>query len=250
MITAYIIDDEATSRDALKGMLQRYCPEVQIVGESDGFQTALLALKKQIPTVVFLDIQMPDGSGFRLLEELGDINFEIIFVTAFDQYAIKAIKFSALDYLLKPVSPDDIKIAIEKLKLQQQHLNITKNVRVLLNNLQQPNENPDKIVLKSASHVMVVEVNQILRLESDDCYTHFYFIDGTTFMVSKTLKEYEDLLNETQFIRTHKSHIVNIQHVKNYNKLHDVYLLELSDGSQIPVSRRKREKLNEILSHI
>ena len=250
MITALIVDDEKTSRDAIRGMLNRYCPEVQVIGEADGCRSAFLLLKKQIPTVVFLDVKMPDGMGFKLLEDLGELNFEIIFVTAFDQFAIKAIKFSALDYLLKPISHEDIQTAIQKLKQQQQQYhNISKDVRVLLNSMYSKEENPEKIVLKSSNHVMVVEVSQIVRLESDDCYTNFHFNDGSSFMVSKTLKEYEELLNPADFIRTHKSHMVNVNYIKNYNKFSEVYTLVLKDNSHIPVSRRKREKLNDMLSH-
>ncbi len=250
MITALIVDDEKTSREALKGMLERYCPEVQIIGEANGYKSALYSISKITPTVVFLDIQMPDGSGFKLLEDLIDINFEVIFVTAFDQFAIKAIKFSALDYLLKPVSPEDIQAAVKKLKQQQLLHNNTKNVRVLLNTLQHSAENPEKLVLKSSNQVMVVDVSQIIRLESDDCYTTFHFSDGSSFMVSRTLKEFEELLNEEQFIRVHKSHMVNIQYINKYYKQSEASYLELKDNSQVPVSRRKREKLNEMLSHL
>jgi two-component system, LytTR family, response regulator len=192
---------------------------------------------------------MPDGNGFKLLEELGEINFEVVFVTAYDQFAIKAFKYSALDYLLKPVSPDDIKNVIEKTKLQQKFSN-TKNFNLLLNTVKNQDENPDRLVLKSSNQMMIAEVDKIIRLESNDCYTHFYFEDGTTFMVSKTLKEYCELLNPKQFVRIHKTHLVNIKYVKIFQNYGELHQLELNDNTVLPISRRKRDSVNEILNQL
>lgn len=248
MIRAVIIEDEKTSRDSLRSLLDRYCGEVEIIGEADGVRKGIQLIREKKPEVVFLDIQMPDGSGFRLLEEVRDEPFEVIFTTAFDQFAIKAIKYSALDYLLKPINPTELVTAVEKLKRQEFRLRAGQHIETLLENLRHP-EKPQKIVLTTAEKILVVEIDQIIRCESDNYYTRFYFTDGKTLLISKTLKEHEELLREHRFIRPHKSHLVNLRFVKHYSRT-DGGMLILLDGSRIPVSRRKREHVVSVISHI
>jgi two-component system LytT family response regulator len=249
MLKAIIIEDEKTSRDTLKALLSRYCHQVEVISEADGVQTGLEAINMEHPDIVFLDIQMPDGSGFKLLEGLKKIDFEIIFVTAFDQYAIQAIKYSALDYLLKPVIPEELINSVEKAEKKKITAQINKNIQVLLENIRAPGEKPHKIVLSTADKIHVVEVDHILRCESDDYYTRFYFTDGKSLLISKTLKENEELLREHNFIRTHKSHLVNTKYISTYFK-HDGGYIQMSDGAKIPVSRRKREQIMKALSHL
>ncbi len=247
MIKAVIVDDEKRSRETLIGMVERYCPSIQIIGQADGCNAGVLKIKELNPDIVFLDIQMPDGSGFKVLEDLDEYNFEVIFTTAHDQYAIKAIRFSALDYILKPINPDDLKYAIEKYEQKQNKGHINKNIQVLLDNLKSPNVQP-KIILNTSEGIHIVKTDDIIRCESDDYYTRFYFINDSMILISKTLKQNEELLSEYNFIRTHKSHLVNIKHIKSYLKNDGIILM--SDDSKIPVSRRKKDKIIELLSQV
>lgn len=249
-IGALIIDDERRSRDTLRGMLEKYCDnDIEILGEADGMRTGIEAIKKLSPEVVFLDIQMPDGSGFKLLELLEEINFEIIFTTAYDQFAIKAIRYSALDYLLKPIVSAELKNAVAKVVGKKSDGTINRHIRVLLENLKDKNQSSKRIVLSTSEGMHVIDIKDIIRCESDDYYTRFFIRDRKPILVSKTLKEHEEMLSEYGFLRPHKSHLVNISYIKSFIKTDGGYIL-LNEGTTIPVSRRKREKTIQQLSHL
>jgi two-component system, LytTR family, response regulator len=248
MIRAIIIDDEKTSRDALLGLITRYCNEVTIVEQANGYKSGIEAIEKHNPDLVFLDIQMPDGSGFQLLEDIKEINFEIIFTTAFDQYAIKAIKYSALDYLLKPIVPSDLVTAIQKLVKKKSGTEINSSIKVLLDNLKNKSESK-KIVLSTLDQIHVVAIEDIVRCESDDCYTRFILNDGKVLLICKTLKEYDMLLEEQNFLRPHKSHLININHISGYFK-NDGGCILMSDGAKVPVARRKKDKVLSIIQKL
>jgi two-component system LytT family response regulator len=248
MLKVIIVDDEKASRDTLAGLLKRYCQNVEVIAQAEGYAQGIEVISANEPDVVFLDIQMPDGSGFKLIEDLGEVKFEVIFTTAYDQYAIKAIKYSALDYLLKPVVPDDLVNAVKKAEQKKNAGQMNQNIKILLENLAQKNE-PRKIVLSTAEKMHIVEIDDIIRCESDDYYTRFYFKDGKTLLISKTLKENEELLGEKYFIRPHKSHLVNIKYIKGFLKNDGGYIV-MSDGTKVPVSRRKREYVVSTLSHL
>lgn len=249
MLKAVIIDDEKASREALHGLLKRYCKNVELIGQADGYNSGIELLKTHKPDVVFLDIQMPDGTGFKLLEDIENIDFEVIFSTAFDQYAIKAIKYSALDYLLKPVNPEDLINSIDKLeeKLKRGKDNI--NIRFLIDSMKNKGNESKKIVLSTSEGMHIVEIDNIIRCESEDYYTKFFFNDGKSIMVSRTLKENEEMLSDYNFIRSHKSHLVNIRYIKSFLKMDGGSIL-MKDGTHIPVSRRKRELVMNILTHL
>lgn len=249
MIRGIIVEDEKHSRETLRGMLDRYCKNVEVIAEADSYRQGLQVIKEFQPEVVFLDIQMPDGSGFRMLKELDEVNFEIIFTTAFDQFAIKAIKYSALDYLLKPIDPEELVKAVKKVenKISNQHVN--KNIQVLLDNIKSKEADPHKIILSTSEKIHIIETDQILRCESDNYYTNFFLMDGKKILVSKTLKENEELLSDHNFIRPHKSHLVNVKYIKGFLRSDGGYI-EMTDGSRIPVSRRKREKIIEVITHL
>jgi two-component system LytT family response regulator len=249
MIRSIIVEDEKHSRDTLRGMLERYCKNVIILAEAENYRGGLEAIKVHQPDVVFLDIQMPDGSGFRMLEELGEINFEIIFTTAFDQFAIKAIKYSALDYLLKPIDPDELVRAIKKVEEKISSRKVNQNIQVLLDNIKSKEAEPHKIVLSTSEKIHIIETDQIIRCESDNYYTNFFLADGKKILVSKTLKENEQLLSDHNFIRPHKSHLVNVKYIKGFLRSDGGYI-EMKDGSKIPVSRRKREQIIEVITHL
>jgi two-component system, LytTR family, response regulator len=247
MIRAVIIDDEKASRDTLVGMLSRYCKNVEVAGQADGYQSGLEEIEKCRPDVVFLDIQMPDGSGFKLLEDIKEINFEIIFTTAYDQYAIKAIKYSALDYLLKPIVPDDLVSAVAKTEQKKNSGLIHKNLKVLVENLTQKAA-PKKIVLHTARNIHIHDLDDIIRCESDDYYTRYFFTNAKPLLVSSTLKENEELLNDPNFVRPHKSHLVNVKHIKGFLSDGGDYIV-MTDGAKIPVARRKKDQILTILTN-
>jgi two-component system LytT family response regulator len=249
MLRAVIVEDEKKSQDTLITMLNRYCHQVDIVGVTDGVESGLKLIPGLQPDLLFLDIQMPDGSGFKLLELLGDRSFQVIFVTAFDQYAIKAIRYSALDYLLKPIIPEELVRAVEKAEQKKRSDQMNEHIRVLLENVRSSAEKPVKIVLSTTEQIYVVDIDTIIRCESDNYYTRFYFTTGKSLLVSKTLKEFEELLKDHDFIRPHKSHLVNLNFIRGYQRQESGQIL-MTDGSTIPVSRRKREQVLRIISHL
>ncbi len=249
MIRAIIVEDEKMSRDTLSKMLEKYCPEVEVVAQAEGFRAGVEQVRKFHPDVVFLDIQMPDGSGFRLLEEIKDIDFEVIFTTAFDQFAIKAIKYSALDYLLKPIIPQELISAVKKVEKRKASRKGKENINVLLDNIKNQDESNQKIVLSTSDMIHVISIDDIIRCESDNYYTLFFFVDGRKLLVSKTLKENEELLSQHNFIRPHKSHLVNVKYIKSFLRHEGGYIV-MTDGSKVPVSRRKKEKIMDILLHL
>jgi two-component system LytT family response regulator len=249
MIRGIIVEDELHSRETLRGMLDRYCRNVEVVAEADSYRGGLEVIREHKPDVVFLDIQMPDGSGFRMLEELDEVDFEIIFTTAFDQFAIKAIKYSALDYLLKPIDPEELVKATKKVENKLSKQTVNQNIQVLLDNIKSRDAESHKIVLSTSEKIHVIETDQIIRCESDNYYTNFFLADGKKILISKTLKENEELLSDHNFIRPHKSHLVNVKFIKGFLRSDGGYI-ELTDGSKIPVSRRKREKIIEVITHL
>jgi two-component system LytT family response regulator len=240
MLRAVIVEDEFRSRQTLTGMLKLFCKNVEVVGEAENVKEGLDLIRREKPDILFLDIQMPDGSGFKLLEEIGKIDFDVIFTTAYDQFAIQAIKFSALDYLLKPIFQDDLVKAVKKAEDHKEIHDKSEHFEVLLENLRKTPAEPPKIILSTSEKINVVKIDDILRCESDDYYTMFYFTNGQKLLVSKTLKENEDLLRDHHFIRPHKSHLVNIKYIKGFLKQDGGFII-MTDGTNVPVSRRKKE---------
>jgi len=202
-------------------------------------------LRKVKPELVFLDIEMGDGTGFDLLEIMGDAPFNVIFTTAHDSFAIKAIKFSAIDYLLKPVDPDELVQAVERAKERQQ--TEPENVQALLNNIQE-NTNT-RLALHTLDKIHVVHISEIVRCESSTNYTIFYFEDGKQLLVTKTLKEFDNLLSGHQFFRVHQSHLVNSAYIKEFVKGDGGYLV-MKNGQEVPVSSRKRSMVMQMLSKL
>lgn len=249
MLRAVIVDDEKKSRDTLKGLIKRYCKDIEVVAEAGGCEEGVTIINQYEPQVVFLDIQMPDGSGFKLLKRVKKMCFDVIFTTAYDQYAIKAIRFSALDYLLKPVLPGDLVRAVERAALSRVKGDFPQKLDVFVRQYEGDTGLGSRIVLNTTEKMHVVEVDSIVRCMSDDYYTWFYFTDRPSLLVSKTLKEFEQMLGSYGFIRTHKSHLVNISFIESYIKGENGQLL-LKEGTKVPVSRRKKERILEILSEL
>ncbi len=249
MIRCVIVEDESKSRDTLRGLLQRFCPDVMVVAEAGGVQEGREAIIKHKPDLVFLDIEMPDGSGFRLLQHDDLPDFDVVFTTAFDQFAIKAIRYAALDYLLKPIVPEELMNAVEQVRKSKEKKSNLKNIEVLLSNIRSNMVESKKIVLSTIEKKHVVEVDSILRCESDNYYTHFYFTNGKHLLISKTLKDVEAMLEGGSFIRPHKSHLINTRYIQNFNR-EDGGVITLNNGDKIPVSRRKKEKILEIIHNL
>ena len=237
-MNAVIIEDIEDARLALKQDLADYCPEVKIIGEAEGVISGIKLLKNCSPDIIFLDIQMGDGTGFDLLEIIGEGESKVIFTTASDAYGIKAIKYSALEYLLKPIDPDELKKAVQKAKEAGVAKGQQEGIEMLTNQLQ--NQGTNRIALNTQDKITVVKLGEIIRCESEVNYTHFYFKDGSKVLVTKTLKEFEGLLGDKGFIRVHQSHLVNVEHIKELVKA-DGGTLRLSDGSSVPVSSRKKQ---------
>lgn len=246
MLTAVIIDDENNARELLAGLLRLYCPDITIVGEADGVVSGIETINRLEPDVVFLDIQMPDGTGFDLLKQFASINFKYVFVTAYQEFAIRAFKFSAIDYILKPIDPSDLIVAVDKLQHSLLAEETNKKFVAFIDNIQWHEEDPQKIVLRTTDSVIVAEKDSIVRCESENNYTLFNFIDRPNVLVSKTLKEYEELLTPSGFFRVHQSHLVNMKFVASYKRYPESYVT-LTNGEHIPVSVRKRDLVIKLL---
>jgi len=247
MIKAIIIDDIEQARITLKKDLETYAKDVQIIGEANGVIEGAKLLKNTQPDILFLDIQMQDGSGFDLLDILKDIPFKIIFITASDAHAIKAFRYAAIDYLMKPVDPDELTAALDKFRAQQ--LNENEKYKLLndsLKNHQKPNE---RLALHTQDKIHIVNINEILRCESSVNYTEFHFTNGKKLLVTKTLKDFEDLLSEQGFYRVHQSHLVNTKCIKEFVKTDGGYII-MNDGSNVPVSVRKRPEVIKMLEEL
>jgi two-component system LytT family response regulator len=247
MIRAVIVDDEKNNIDNLQRLLQKHCPQVEVAAFALSAADGAKVTSQHQPDLVFLDIQMPGKNGFEMLQSLSQHDFEIIFVTAFDQYGIQAVKFSAIDYLLKPVNADELKIAVEKAIVKSKQRKQNLQLENLLGLLQHRNVKTEhRLALPTAKETRFINPEQIIRCESSNSYTSFYLVDGQKIMVSKPIFEYEEMLKEYGFIRCHQSHLVNKAKVKSWVKEDGGYLL-LEDGSQIPVSRNKKESVAEVL---
>ncbi len=251
MITAVIIDDDVNLRNGMKGLLALYAPDINIIGEGESVATGIAVINNLKPQVVFLDIQMNDGTGFDMLEKLSEMNGKItshiVFITAYEQYAIKAFRFSALDFLLKPVSPDDLEKVIAKIRTILEKDDDYSHIDLLLENIRKKVDNFKRIALSNSDGIHLLDIVDIMRCESDDNYTKFYVKNRKPILISKTLKEYEEMLTEHGFARIHQSHLINLAYVKSYVKKDGGFVL-MRDDVQLPISQRKREQIQLILT--
>lgn len=242
-----IIDDELSGREILKELVQLHCPDLTIVAICSNITDGQKEIEELDPDLVFLDIQMPNGSGFELLSRLQRIFFEVIFVTAFDQYALDAIKHSAADYLLKPVKVTDLKKAVEKVKSQLTSRQENERLKFLVEHaIITKDQRNQRIIIPTPGSYDFYPIRDIVRLESEANYTRFYFVDKTTILASKTMKEFEPLLLNNGFYRIHRSHMINLDYIRRYIKSGGGEV-EMTDGSVIEVARdRKDEFLKKI----
>ncbi|WP_207515586.1 LytR/AlgR family response regulator transcription factor [Longitalea luteola] len=244
MINALIVDDEPKNLRILQGLLGESCPDVRVVGEAVSAETAIPLIASLKPDLVFLDIEMPHGNAFDLLDRIMPVNFEIIFITAFDSYTLKAFKYSALDYLLKPVSMDELRTAVLKARERIRFKNINEQLQTLLFNINKPNSALQKIALPNNEGLVFVQMADIIRFEAKGGYTYVHTTGNQKYVSSRMVKEYEEILPSDLFFRIHNSHIINLNFVVKYHKGRGG-VIEMSDNAIIEVAtRRKEEFLN------
>ena len=248
MLTAIIIDDETSSRNSLKQKLNNYCPDVMVIGECEDGETAIKVLAEKSPDIIFLDIEMPRMNGFTMLQQIERRNFEVVFVTAYDHYAIKAIKYSALDYLIKPVEVADLKEAVSKAAAKRKVSFVNERLNLLLHNFLQDKKVHPRIAIPSMEGLQFIDTDKIIYLEAQSNYTCFYLLDHGKITVTKTMKEYEELLPSSVFIRIHHSYIINKNLVEKYIK-GDGGQVVMSNGVVLDVARRKKEEFIKAIGH-
>ncbi len=243
MLKAIIIDDEPDCVKLLALQLKMYCPQVQVAAECTASDDGLQKIKELSPDIVFLDIEMPVMNGFQLLEKTGDIQFSLVFVTAYDQFAVKAFRFSALDYLLKPIDGKDLKAAVQK--AEQRHWPHKQQLNMLKQHIHgNEKKYPDKIALPYQNGVTFAEIKNIVYCESENNYTRFHTADSQQYMVAKTLGDIQEVLEERNFLRVHRQYLVNLNHIKKYVRGEGNYLVMSTDAT-VPVARNQKEKLIE-----
>lgn len=246
MIKSIIIEDERVSYEILNKMIETNFEDINVVGYADTCSLGISLIKYHKPDLVFLDIELEDGSGFKVLEAFKELPFQVVFVTAHNQFAINAIKWSALDYIIKPVITNDLVEVIKKFKKNVGRNDDIKH-QALIENIKDKSNSPRKIIISTLTEHYMVEPDDIVRCQSDNYYTIIYFQNGEKVMVSKTLKEYEILLQDSGFIRVHNSHLVNSKYIKSFVRPEGGYLV-MKDNKIIPVSRRKKPILFETMT--
>ncbi len=244
---AIIIDDIEQARITLRQDLETYASDFEVAGEASGVVEGAKLLKNLQPDILFLDIQMQDGSGFDLLDLLPEIRFKIIFITASDAHAIQAFRYAAIDYLLKPIDPDELQEALKRFR--ESHINENDKYQFLNERLKNHSKPNERLALHSQDKIQIVEIERIVRCESSVNYTTFFFEDGDQVVVTKTLKEFEDLLGDQGFYRVHQSHLVNTRFIREFVKSEGGHLV-LRDKTLIPVSVRKRPEVMKMLESL
>lgn len=245
-----IIDNEAPIRAGLRMQLETYCPEIETIEEATGVVTGLKAIDNFQPEIVFLDVEMDDGTGLDLLKQLGNnFHFQLIFITAHNKYAVDAFKFSAIDFLLKPIDTDDLIASVNKAISQYKNKDLQTQIQVLNESMNAISLEHKKIVLKDKDSIYFVKVNDIIRCHAEGPYTEFFITDGKKITISKNLKEYEEMLEPFGFIRAHHSHLINIRKITRFDKTDGCNLI-MENNDEVPVSQRKKEHLLEMIAQI
>ena len=244
-----IIDNEASIRIGLKSQLESFCPEIATITVATGVATGFAAIENFQPDIVFLDVEMDDGTGLDLLKKLGNYDFQLIFITAHNKYAVDAFKFSAIDFLLKPVDSDDLIASVEKAMLNLKNKNLKEQIQVLNESMNAISLEHKKIVLKDKDSIYFLKVDDIIRCHAEGPYTEFYISTGQKITISKTLKEYEEMLEPFGFVRAHHSHLINIRKIIRFDKTDGGNLI-MENNDEVPVSQRKKEHLMEMIAHL
>lgn len=238
MINAILIDDEIDGLDDLKESIIKYCPGISIIGTYQDPAIGLESIRQFKPDLVFLDVQMPGMSGFDVLQKLSPVSFHVIFVSAYDRYAIKAIKFSALDYLLKPIDVDDLINAVSRVKERMAPLPFS--VQSVVQNTKNPLGDLERVAVPSGTGIDFFDIKDIIFMKADDCYTRIQLVNGQSILVTKVLKDFEELLTDSGFCRVHNSFLINLRHVKSYVRGEGGYVI-LTGNHHVDISRRRKE---------
>ncbi len=247
MIKAVIIDDEAKSRSILREMLYQFCPEVNVVGDASDLQQAVKLISECQPKLAFLDVNMPNGSGFEVLQAFPQANFEVIFITAHDEHALRAIKVSALDFLLKPINISELQQAVQKATVKLTQKREQNHLKVLIENLNQNLGGQSKIAVPIAQGLRFIQVDHIIRLEADGNYTHLHLLNNKRILSTRHLKEYEELLSANAFFRAHHSHLINLDHIVKYHR-GEGGSVSMIDQSEVPVAKRRKKAFLELFN--
>lgn len=240
MLRAIVVEDVELIRKKNIDLIKQNCENVAVIAEADSVKSGVMLIRQLLPDLVFLDIEMPDGSGFDLLQELMPLPFKVIFITGQDHYAVRAFRINAMDYLLKPLDPAELKEAVKKTEQSYNKDMFDMKLNNFFSNSRQPNE-PQKIILKTAERLYAVSIQDIVRCEADKNYTTFFLMDGQKLLVSNTLKEYDTTLSPLGFFRTHQSHLINMMHFDHYLKS-DGGQIVMKDKSKVPLAVRKKEE--------
>jgi two-component system, LytTR family, response regulator len=241
-----VVDNETNIRQSIVQLIQEYCPFDFDLHEANGVETGLKAISEIHPDILFLDVELDDGTGMDLLSKLVEINFHVIFITAHNKYAIDAFRFSAIDFLLKPIEPSELLDAFEKVTKQIKNNSLQDQLLIMQQSLNKITSKEKKIVLKDSTSIYFINVNEIIRCESDGQYTEFYIDNMKKIIISKSLKEYEEMLEPFGFIRPHHSHIININKILRFDKV-DGGSLIMQNNDEIPVSHRKKAQILQLL---
>jgi two-component system LytT family response regulator len=245
-IAAVIIDDENRSREMLQNLIAQYCSNVDVLTTADSVTSGIEAINKFSPDLLFLDIEMNKETGFDLLEQIKEINFEVIFTTAHENYALKAFKFCAIDYLLKPIAVEDLIQAVDKVEKKKSNSLFREKFDLFMHNVKKGNNEDQRLAVSTTEGLVFINVSDILRCEANGAYTYLHLKDKTRLVVSKNLKEYEQLLSDHNFLRVHNSFIINMKEIKKYVRGDGGYVI-MSDDTSVDISKRKKELF---LSHI
>lgn len=243
-----IIDDESSVRETTKMFLELYAKDIELVDECASVAEGYESLCRNKPDLVLLDVEMHDGTGFDLLAKFEKLNFSVIFITGHNDFAIRAFKFSAVDYLLKPIDPEDLINALERARQLKDHEIDRFNLMAKINK-EDFGKLPERIVLSDADNLYMIETRDIIRCKSEGNYTHFYLADGSDILISRTLKEYDEMFSGSHFFRTHQSHLINLNYFSRYNKKEGGFIV-MKDGSEVPLAVRKKENLFNLIKSI
>ncbi len=242
-----IVDDEQKARETIKEVIKLYCPQVTVVNEADGVKSALIHINSQKPDLILLDIRLNDGNGFDIIDQIRSHNIVIIFITAYNEYAIKAFRVAALDYLLKPIDAEEFALSLERAYEKIKASKLSERIDAFLQNMK--TGELKKITLKTNENIHIVNISDIIYCEADKNYTTFYLINTTKILVSRTLGEFEELLSGSGFMRVHQSFLINLSNITSYEKGDGGFVIT-SGNHKIPVSTRKKEQLMQFLQNL
>lgn len=248
MLRILLIDDEKNTRDVISTIVGRQCSNAKVVGTADSVQTGIAAINELLPDLVLLDIHLQDGSGFDILKACSPVKFKVVFITAYEEYALKAFKFSALDYILKPVHSEELVVAVNKAAAEVKDPQGLR-LEALAQNYFQKSKESKKIVLKTSDSIYSVSIKDILHCQADTYYTKFFLNNGQSIMVSGTLKDFDEMLEEFGFFRVHQSHLINMDYFVRFKKADGGFAV-LKDGTEVPVASRKKDLFLQAIANL